>query len=259
MISSSEHHRIVAQLKHFGCNRREAAIYLQCLRMGPASVQEIANSLKQNRVTVHNAIKQLIIKGFLYETRKGKKRLIAPESPDILYRLLQKKENELQLIKPNLDYITKLLSSVQSSDQSIPTVKFYEGVGGFKKMLEETLSAKGEVLVFTYVAIFSKLIGPSYLENYFQRRSDKNIHTRLVFPPCDFAERVHRKSKEYKIQVRLLPPEYKWKSGIFAWNDIIAMLSFTEGKLTCTLIQNADIASFYRNVILILCGSRLGR
>ncbi len=253
MLNESDILRIESLLKQFGCNQREAEIYIHSLKVGRSTVQEIARQLKCNRVTAHSAIEQLIKKGLLYETRKGKKRLIVADNPDSLHHLVQKKENELKLIKTNLDYVSQLLSSIQSPDSNRPVVKFYEDVDGFKKMLEETLDSKSGVLVFTYVDLFSKLVGPDYLENYFKRRAAKNIYTKLIFPPCAFANRVNKKAKEYKIEVRILPEKLEWKAGIFSWNNWIAIKSFTEGKITCTLIENADIAFFYRNVIFPLC------
>ena len=252
MINKTELSRISSELSYYGCNPRESEIYVLSLQVGPASVAELAKKLGHNRVTVHSAIEQLIRKGFLCETRKGKRRLIVAEPPNVLSRILQKKENELKLMHNGLESTVAMLDSLQVADGSIPAVKLYEEVDGFKRMLEETLSAQGEVLVFTYVDLFSKLLEPEYLEDYFARRSAKGIHTRLIFPPCSFANRVNRKAKQYKIQIRLLPEELKWRSGIFAWNDSLAIKSFTQGKLTCTIIENADIADFFRNVIFEL-------
>lgn len=252
MLKQAEKNRVESLLGQFGCNSSEVAIYLQCLQIPPATVQEIARRLKRNRVTVHSSIEQLIDKGFLYETIKGKKRLIAAESPETLPHLLQKKENELNLIKGNLAYVVKLLESVKPYDQSRPTVKFYEGVDGLKKMLEETLVTKGEVLVFSYVEFLADLVGHDYLENYVSRRAKKNIHSRLIFPPCSFANRIMRKTTEYKAQVRLLSPGFMWKSGIFLWDNSLSLLSYTEQKVTCTIIENPDIAYFFRNIIFEL-------
>jgi len=120
-------------------------------------------------------------------------------------------------------------------------------------MLEETLNAQGEVLVFTYVDLFSKLLNSSYLEKYYARRAAKNIHTRLIFPLAEFGKKTNAKANQYKMQIRFLPPDIAWKSGIFSWNNVIAIQSFTEGKVTCTMIENEDIAHFYRHVIYELC------
>ncbi len=252
MLTRSDILLIEAQLKQFGCTPRAADIYMHCLKIGPASVQEISRGLKQNRVTVHSAVEQLIDKGLVYETRKRKKRLIVAEKPAVLYSILQRKENDLQALRHNLGYVTELLASIQSTDRSVPTVQFYEGVDGFKRMLEQTLTAKDEVLVFTYVELFSKLIGVEYLEHYYVRRAQKKIHTRLIFPTCPFAQHINKKAPIYNMKIRILPPELHWRSGIFSWNQSIAIQSFTEGKLTCTVIENKDIAYFYRHIIFEL-------
>lgn len=253
MLNSAEQHRIIEQLRFFGCSDREAEIYMQLLQTGACSIQELAGRMKQNRVTIHSAIQQMIAKGLVFETRKKKRRLIVAEEPISLLRLFQRRENELQTIRPNLEHTIKLLNSLQNVGQSVPTVKLYEGTDGFKLMLEETLTARGELIVFSYVDLFSKLVGPDYLVRYFVRRATKNIHTRLLFPPCDFAERVNQKSKDYNIEVRLLPKSIIWKSGIFSWNDSVALLSYTEQQLTCTIIENKDIAHFFRTIIFELC------
>ncbi|MDO8648723.1 MAG: helix-turn-helix domain-containing protein [Candidatus Peregrinibacteria bacterium] len=240
--------RIVADLTRLGCNERESKIYVQCLQLGSASVQQIASKLGQNRLTVHSAVGQMIKKGFLFETRKGKKRLIVAEEPVTLLRLVHEREQDVANLRGNVEHLVSVLSSLQSTDRSIPTVKLFEGVEGFKRMLEETLSARGEILVFSNVDLFSRLVGEEHLEKYFRRRARKGIHTRLIFPPCSFADRVAKRSKEFKIQVRLLKTAAQWKTGIFSWNDCIAIMSYTEQKLTCTIIENRDIASFFRNI-----------
>lgn len=253
MLTSTDIQRITALLRQFGCTARESEMYLHLLHSGATSVQQMAKALGQNRITVHSAVEKLIEHGLAYETRKGKRRMLVAEEPIVLYRLLQKQENELEAVKTNVDHVAKLLASIQRNDRSIPAVKLYEGVNGLKKMLEETLDAKGEVLVFTYVDLFSKLLSPSYLEKYYARRSRKNIYSRLIFPLDEFGKQVNTKAKQYKMQVRFLQQGIAWKSGIFSWNNMIAIQSFTEGKVTCTIIENEDIAHFYRSIIYELC------
>jgi len=239
---------IIAQLRHFDCNDQEALIYIHCLSSGPSTVQKIAKNLNRHRTTIHSAVEQLLKKGLLYETRKQKKRYIGAENPNVLLSLLQQKENELNSVKNNMSYAIELLNTISPADVGRPSVKFYEGVEGFKKMLESSLQSKGEVLAFTYVKIFSEILDPEYLEGYLARRAAKGIHARLIFPHCDFAKRVNAKADEYKVKVRLVPEGLKWKSGVFCWDDTLAILSFTQDKLTCTLIENKDIADFYRRL-----------
>lgn len=253
MLLDSQKLRIVSVLKQFNCNEREASIYLQCLGMGPASIQQIARLEGANRFTVHSAVQQLLKKGLLTETMLGKRRLIVAEEPTILSVLLEQRKGDLDALQVNVEYVEKILSSLRVADSGRPAVRYYEGIDGFKKMLAESLAAKGEVLVFSYVDLLARLLGPEYLEGYFRKRAAKGIHTRLIFPPCRFVDQVQSKAKEYKITIRLLPAHFVWQSGTFLWNDNFAILSYTQQKLTCTILENKDIADYFRRVNFELC------
>src|SRR5688500_1388403 len=85
--TSADQQRTVSVLRQFGCNERQAEIYMQALLLGPSSVQRLARALNQNRITVHTAVNELVKKGFLYETRRGDRRVIAAEDPNVLHRL----------------------------------------------------------------------------------------------------------------------------------------------------------------------------
>ncbi len=249
MISPSDQTHITALFRRFGCNERETQIYLKLLSLGPSSVQELAKALRSNRVTIHSAVEQLIEKGFCYESRKGKRRLLVAEKSDILHKLWHKQQHELEVAKKNINYVESLIQKLESSELGRPNVKLYEDVEGFRNMLHETLETKGEILVISYVHLLSEIVDPEYLEGYYEKRSKKGIHTRLIFPPCPFADKTEKKKDHYKMNIRYLPAEHEWKSGIFAWDNKISLLSYTAERLTCTIIENEDIAYFFREIM----------
>ena len=144
--------------------------------------------------------------------------------------------------------VTSILSRLNSSDLHTPSVGFYEDVDGFKRMLEQTLDAKGEFLAIVNAGLFSDLIGHQYLLDYFKRRSEKKIYSRLIFPNVEWARVITSRAKEFKVQVRILP-NHVWPSGIFSWNQSLSIKSFTQNRLTCTIIENPDIATFFRTVL----------
>lgn len=244
--------KINQKFKELDCNNKETAVYLSLLKHGAMSVQETAKKVQLNRVTTHDTIERLLEKGLLAETRAGKKRLLVAEDPKILYSLLEEKKQQVGMLEKSISQVVENLEALQSKDRSRPDIRFFEGVRGFKLMLEETLSAKGEVLVFSNVDRLAEIIGTDYLEKYFKRRARLGINTRLIFPPCDFASHVAKKSQEYRIQIKTLPPELQWRSAIFSWNNALSIKSFSDNKLTCTIIENSDIAHFFRNIIFEL-------
>ncbi len=249
MLSEVEINRVKTQLAKFDCNEREVEIYLESLKIGLSTIQDLAKSLKMNRVTVHSAIEQLIEKGLLFESRKKKKRMVMADDPSVLKRMLQQKHNELNLIEGNLDYTIDLLSKINRVDASRPTVKFYEGVSGFKQMLEETLEAKTEFLVYNTGRFIAEAVEIGYLDDYMRRRGEKKINSRLLFPSLDYAKIWARKPKDYRVRVRVAKEDPKWIGGYFAWDEKVALLSFSEGLQTCTILENKDLAYFFRNVV----------
>jgi len=248
-MNSTEYIRLIAFLKRFDCNNREAATYIECLQSGSTSVQEIAKKLNSNRVTVHSTIEQLIKKGLLFETRKNKKRLIIAESPDVLYRILQRKANELKLIENDLDTMTRLLNSIQSQDQNAWKVRVYEGMDDFQKVLEEMAESRNDIYVFSYREPTTDIMNIAYLGDYYKRLAQNGIHSRIICPPGDYANSFKALQTPYQIQIRLLPKTTQCEAGFYSWEDNIALQSFKDNQIICNIIQNKDLSIFFRNVL----------
>ncbi len=251
ILNTSENKFILNLLTSLGCGAREASVYLDLLKSGASSIQDISKRLGENRITIHSATSQLLNRGLAFETKKNKRRLIVAEEPDSLFRILENKELELEDSKSKLGYAVGMLRRTYRVDQNRPTVSFYENVEGFKKMLEMTLSAKGEFLSIIDILRFVDYLTPEYLENFFIRRAELGIHSRLIFPAAssNFVQNIAKNQSKYKISIKTLSTTYDWCSGFISWNNCISMKSFSSGQVTCTIIQNDEISSFYRGVV----------
>lgn len=249
MLRKGEKKEVLRHLVALGCTEREGEIYLKCLETGQATVQELANRLGENRVTVHSAVQTLMTKGLLAESRKGRKRVIHAESPTAIYALLDRKEKEVSNLRSAADPIIQMLSTIKPPDGHLPSVEFYEDSDGFKKMLERTLNARGEFLAVINVDLFGTILEPSYLQDFFERRAKKGIRSRLIWPEGVLARKLYSQSKRYKTQIRVLETALSWSSGIISWNHCLSIKSFSQGRVTCTILENEDIAHFFRNIL----------
>lgn len=250
MLTVKEKKFIKEQLAIYKCSERESEIYMEGIQSGPFTIYEMAESLAQNRITIHSACAQLLKKGLLFESRKGKKRLLVSEEPDVLFKLINIKENELENAKANLGYVINLLNENSNKDLHKPIFKFYEGSEGFKKMLELTLSSQNDLLALINVELFAKHVTPEYLKNHLIKRAENNIHSKLIWHKVDrFAEFAIKNAIKLKLQIRLLETNNEWSSGFISWNNCLSLKSFSKGQITCTILENQDIVSFYRNTI----------
>ena len=241
--------KIKLLLQKLDCTPIESDIYLFLLSETSQSIKKIAENLQKNRVTIHSATEMLLEKGLLYETRIGKKRLIGAEDPQSLPKLLERKKAEIEVIEKDIQEALPLFADILNQRKSTPTVKFYAGVDGIKKMLEETLQTKTMVYVYSYAQRLAETVGESYLDGYFRRRATKNIYSQLLLQRGEFTFQQNKKAKEYKIEMKFLPEEYEWKAGIFSWDDKLALISYDEKKPHCSIIQSVAIADFFQHII----------
>jgi len=249
MFNNYNKNRLILFFEQFGCNKREAETYLTCLQLGPTPVKDIAHNMNSNRITTHSIIEQMIKKGFLYETFKGKKRLVGAENPTVLMSLLQKKYNDLKLLEINMDYIVRILSQSLPKTDVVPSVRFYEGIDGLKKVIEETLDAKNETLMIGNLNFFADLVDKDYLMDFHRRRGQSGIQTRAIFASTPMIQTLQEKNEEYRLNFKVIDGGTDWTCGILIWNDDIALAAHSDGRVAVTVIQNADLTNFFRNVV----------
>jgi len=249
MISNPDQLRINAFLKRFGCNRSECLTYIEALKTGTTTVQELSRILKRNRISVYYNVQQLIEKGLLFEVRKGKRAFISAANSDIFQNIIEKRYTELKSLQTDVEYITKLLNTIPIIKSDTTVVKLYEETVGFKKMLEESLQAENEIVVFSNSPVFWIMLGEEYYEQYFAKKAALGISSRVILPPCAFANKLNEKKEQYKIDLRILQQNQESESEFYLWNNTLAIKSLKEDKRSCTIIENIGIAQFFRDNI----------
>ena len=152
-------------------------------------------------------------------------------------------------METDVGYISQLLNSIPTIKHEITVVKLYEEAEGIKKMLEESLQAKKEIIMFNNTPIFSEVLGVEHYENYFIKKAALGISSRIIHAPCSFAELLNAKKQEYKVDLRLLPQNQSSEAGFYVWDNTVAIESLKENKVSCTVIENKDIAQFFRENI----------
>ena len=82
-------------LQNLGLSETESKLYLESLKMGPSSVQEIAKKTGLSRVSVYSIIENLTKHGLMTSVQKGKKTLYAVEPPEHIVALAEKRDQSM--------------------------------------------------------------------------------------------------------------------------------------------------------------------
>jgi len=118
---------IKASLAECGFSKKETAVYLAMLELGPSSVQDIGKKAGVNRTTTYLLVESLKRRGVSSSFHQGKKTVFAAESPE---RLLSGVVNEIAGVRAKQERLKKSLPRLlaifhAAGDQ--PKVRFFEG------------------------------------------------------------------------------------------------------------------------------------
>ena len=93
---------MIPELEQLGFTRNEANVYAAALKLGSASVQQLANSTGLNRITVHSIVEKFESKQIFTQSYEGKRRRISAAPPARLEFLLNEEEEQIKKKKFSL-------------------------------------------------------------------------------------------------------------------------------------------------------------
>jgi hypothetical protein len=165
----------------------------------------------------------------------------------------QQPEKLLELLDERKEHINKLipeLKGIQLQPETIQKLHGYQGIGGIKTLLAETLKTK-EYVVFGAPKVSLDTIGETYWKNYNQKIRYNNIKTKMIFD-----ESLRNWSKEiYKINtkanIRYLEKHFDNMTETFVFDDKVIIITWSAQPLGI-LMKDRTIANSYRQFFEML-------
>ncbi|MDP2684739.1 MAG: helix-turn-helix domain-containing protein [bacterium] len=216
--------KLINQLEKIGLNKKQAEVYLACLEIGLSTVQSISQNTTIKRTTVYDILDHLIKQNLVTQTIKGKKRFYIAENPETFKINLQQKEKEFDQILPEL-------KSLHFITGTKPKIKFYEGVEGIKKVLEETLQSKeNELKSIIPIKDLISLVGEDYFDQYTQKRISKGYKLFSIRPRSKELKKTVKKfewgsSKQHNREVRYAPKDFNFSMSMYLFDNKVIFIS----------------------------------
>lgn len=221
-------------LAQFGLQNKEDDVYLACLELGQAGVSEIAIKANIKRTTTYDVLANLMRKGLVGQTQKGKKRLFYAEEPEKLSKLLEEKQSKLQEVMP-------ILKSLHNTAGEKPKIRYYEGKDGLKEVYRDTLNYQGELLAFVTENII-KHLGQDFAYEYIKKRQKAKITVRAIAPDTEEMQEYKKNDKEFIKQTRLVPKnKFPFTIEMNIYGNKLAFMSFKEEM--GIIIESNEIAN----------------
>ena len=233
-------------LQAAGLDDKEAQLYLTGLQLGSAPASEYAKASELNRITAYNTLEGLVQKGLFTLEKKVRGKSYAPVAPEYLAVEVRKNAEAVERMLPEL-------RSLQGKHYRKPHVRFYEGWEGVRRVYEDTLTAKGEVLNFANSAVV-RSYWPHYDEEYVAERVKRGVRLRGIAPDDAAGRKVHGEDRRALREIRLIPArEFDFTNEINIYDSKVAICSFDSGlqsdaDMFGVIIESKEVAETQRQI-----------
>lgn len=243
MTATPSHPSLRPLLHRIGLDEREVEVYLALLALKVARASAIAKTSKQSRSHTYLVLRSLEEKGLVSEIERGKVLHFVAEPPQRLLSFVQDKEQELHDLKPIVEGVLPLLSSLTSPLVSKPRVTLLQGMEGMKQVYRDILQE--EFVAFFNAGAMYSAFGCNVVLKLFGK------HTRLrgrdLLVDNAGAKRYMREVEQHEeYEVRLLPKGVTFATDTIVYADTIALFAY-DADLTIVRIENQNLADSLRS------------
>ncbi len=229
------------ELQDLGLSEKEAKVYLAALEIGRATADQLSKHSKIKRPTTYVQLESLMKMGLMSTYEEDHKTYFAPESPELLKRLLARQQESLRTKESELTaLLPELLRQYESAGER-PVVRFFPGKEGIKLAREELLTTKDKSIdaVFSYEHLLN-IYTEQELDEYSHKRKGLGIHSRAIYMNKEFFSRAELDSLTER---KFIPPQLLSLNIHIHVCDTRTTLFPMEGSLFAIIIDSAQIAS----------------
>lgn len=234
-------------LLDIGFSEKEIAVYIALLSLGKGIVTKISRTASVSRTTTYDILDSLSQKGLVKISGKEPKQEYVAESPEKLEKFVmeevEKENNNLNKVK----YITPELFSIYNTKE-MPKVKYYEGIDGLKKALEDTLlKNEMEILASGGAEDMFEAIGEEYSKEYFKKRAERNISIKGIASSDSDTMKVFERNQEELREILIVPNDkFHFSVETNIYDNKVLNISWKEKF--AVLIESKEIADAQKKV-----------
>jgi sugar-specific transcriptional regulator TrmB len=241
---------MLKELQDIGLSEKEARVYLAALELGRTTAEKLATQAKVNRSTTYVQLESLMKQGLISTYEEGKKTYFAPESPELLKRLLIKQKDEVVAKERDLSSLLPALLGQFEGAGERPVVRFFPGKEGVTVVREEVLSTKEKKIYITLsYEHLVKIYSAKELDDYSDRRKALGVHSKGIYL---HKEHFSKAGLDALTERRFLPPSVlPLTIDINIFDEKTAIFSLV-GNIFAMVIESKQISSSMKMIFEFL-------
>jgi len=235
-------------LSQFGLSKSESSIYMAALELGESLPSHLAKKAGIKRPMLYKLMPDLLEKGLLSQTVKGKRKYVVAEEPQLL---LEKKQAELKMLEEKIPELQLLLRTAKIKPQII----FYEGIEGVKKVFMDCLRERKPMLEFLGLTNIHPEV-EDYAKNYvIPTRINRRIPTRDIISGKIVTQKLNIKTDPYALREVKTIDENKFPIPLdcYIYGDNVSFLLIrSDSEPMGVIIRSREIAATMRSLFELI-------
>jgi HTH-type transcriptional regulator, sugar sensing transcriptional regulator len=246
-------------LEYLGLNKEQIGIYKTLLEYGTLPASSIAKYAQISRVITYRVLDQLIHLGLVEKNDSGKGiARFSPNSPEQLHHLVEQKKQEIHLVERAYHDALEQLKPLHNLITHKPGIKYFEGLSGIEKVLDDTLGAEGEILTYLDLEIVYKYF-KDINEAYIKRREKFSISKKVLSLDNDFSRKRFAEIKQDNpnyftvTETRLIKtPLDNMYGALQIYDNKVGIITVSDENLIGIIIEDERISNVLRSMFLAL-------
>ena len=230
---------LLKTLENLGIQEKQAKVYLACLELGSATIQELAQKSKVKRTSIYNFLEELKNLGLITEIKEGKKLLLIPENPETVIKRAQQRIDE---VKKSLPEILGIFNRPTKK----PKVRFYQGLDGLQQVYSDYAVLNQPIYAFSDFEKMFEALPADFLWLAAETRGKSNSRFYCIAKDGKMGRVVQSKDKEHLRETRLVP-NIDFETEINIYSNKVSLISFRK-PYAAVIIEDEAIAKTLKSI-----------
>jgi sugar-specific transcriptional regulator TrmB len=238
-------------LAHIGLQPSEIRVLVALFDSKSLRVSLLSKRTKINRTTLYPILRSLSERGLVSSVEEGGVLAWRAIRPNLLVDYIEQMQKNLATdAKTMRDIVPFMEEKGFGRERKYPTIQFYEGREGIKKVLADTITGNPSKIIYGFSGTDAaqKLMGVSWVNDYIQKRVAGGVQRYEIATGTPAALESKSKDPKEMRQTHILPPEYPFEVEMMTYGDKVQIISFAEDYPVAVHIQDEKIAQIVRSL-----------
>lgn len=245
-------------LKNLGLTEQESSLVVTLVQKGPSTILSLSRLTGINRTKIYRLVERLEKIGLINEIIDENKKLLKPVELNKLELFVKQEEQKVNRLRQTLPEIASLMPVVSTLTHPTTKVIFYRGEEGVRQQGWNTLSAKSEIVGFTY-RIYAEITGQKFAEDWANEIVNRNLHFREIL--CDEYFKSTKDQIKHKqvtldnknFETRYIPNRIlKIPHQMDIYDNVVSIYNWYEGEVFGVEIYNEKVAAMQKQFFEIV-------